>query len=161
MKLPCYWIEYVEDWRTEPMSYWTHVEQDGRPWLTAEAYSPAAPVRVHGKGFPVLCVEHGATVFRFASEAQIDEFLAIMSSLLLPTTLRLSQLRPGTAGPNSHWLSRLPAVVKSPKGRAGAVKAVMQVVRVMRPNKSFDTDAQGRPRRERRSNSLAAGQVQR
>jgi hypothetical protein len=34
-------------------------------------------------------------------------------------------------------------------------------VRVMSPNKSFDTAAKGRPRRERRSNSLAAGQVQR
>jgi hypothetical protein len=31
----------------------------------------------------------------------------------------------------------------------------------MMSNRSFDTDAQGRPRRERRSNSLAAGQVQR
>jgi len=44
----------------------------------------------------------------------------------LPTTRRLSALRGEALGPNSHWLSRLPASIKSPKARVRLVKVLKQ-----------------------------------
>lgn len=42
----------------------------------------------------------------------------------LPTTRRLSALYGSGYGPNSHWLSRLPASVKNPKARLAALKVL-------------------------------------
>ena len=74
------------------------------------------------KGFRVLCVEAGDTVLRFSSEAQLREFIRVLSLKRLPTTRQLSDQRGSGLGPNSHWLSRLPADLKSPRRRALLVK---------------------------------------
>ncbi len=118
MPSPQQWMEYASDWRSAPMAYWVHVEQDGEHWRTAERFLPAAPTAVPHRGFPVLCVQFGQLVLRFSSEAQLLECIRVLSLTPLPSSRRLSALRGTGHGPNSHWLSRLPASVKTPKQRA-------------------------------------------
>jgi hypothetical protein len=122
-------IDYVHDWRDAPMAYWVHVEQGDAHWRAAEAYEPAAPMP-HGKrGYAVLWVSIGPHELGFSSPAQLAEAIRVLAMKPLPTTRRLSLARAGgkteaSAGPNSHWLSRLPAALKSPKGRARVVEAL-------------------------------------
>jgi hypothetical protein len=120
------WIEYVSDWRSVPMAYWVHVEQDGKHWRSAERFLPAAPVAVPHKGYAVLCVQLGDTVLRFSSAAQLAECIRVLSMKPLPTSRRLSVQRGSGHGPNSHWLSRLPASIKGPKQRAHVVEVLRQ-----------------------------------
>lgn len=119
-----YWIEYARDWRLLPMAYWVHIEQDGLPWPTAQRFAPPAPGAVGDKGFAVLCVAIGHEVLRFSSRAQAEEFLRVMAMKPVPTSTRLARLRGPRRGPNTHWLSRLPAALKSPKLRDKTVRAV-------------------------------------
>jgi hypothetical protein len=136
-KVPRNWIEHVPDWRDEPMAYWVHVEQAGTPWRSSEHYDPPAPQPEGRSGYPVLCVESQGFVFRFSSKEQLAQCVDILARKPLPTSRRLSVLRSGGHGPNSHWLSRLPGRVKSPKIRQRAVEDLRSVIRAMAPNNSF------------------------
>jgi hypothetical protein len=126
-KMPRFWTEYTNDWRSEPMAYWVHIPQDETNWQIATNFIPAAPKPEGKKGFPVLCIEISDMVFRFSSRAQIEECIRILSTKPLPSTKKLSALPGSGAGPNSHWLSRLPASVKSPKGRLAVVQKLSLV----------------------------------
>ncbi len=106
-------FDYVADWRCAPMAYWVHVEQDGKHWQQADAFDPPAPRRIPGKGHRVLWIEVRDETLVFSSPAQLREFVAILSMKPLPSTRRLSMLRATGHGPNSHWLSRLPAWIKA------------------------------------------------
>lgn len=110
------WIEYVDDWRWTPMAYSVHIEQDGMHWALSEHFDPPAPAEVPHKGYPVLCVDADGIVLRLSSEAQLKECIRILSMKPLPSSLGLSARRGTGAGPNSHWLSRLPARIKDPSG---------------------------------------------
>ena len=125
MKLHCH-FEFVPDWRDAPMAYWVHTETDGLPWYMALQFEPSAPKVVPGKGFAVLCVEVGDFVFRFSSPEQIATCIDVLARNLLPSVSRLSAGRAGHAGPNGHWLSRLPASVKTPKSRTRVVTALVE-----------------------------------
>lgn len=107
------------------MAFWVHVEQGEGPWYRAEHFLPAAPTPLPRRGYAILCVEFSATVLRFSSAAQLAECIRVLSLRPLPLTRRLAQLRGRSAGPNSHWLSRVPASLKTPKARARLV-AVLQ-----------------------------------
>ena len=122
MTVPRHWTEHVANWRDEPMAYWVHVEQDGLPWREALSFDPPAPSPEGRKGFPVLCVELAGVIFRFSSQEQLAECVRVLALKPLPTTRSLSAVRGSGAGPNSHWLSRLPGRVKSPKVRAQVVQ---------------------------------------
>ena len=100
------------------MAYWVHVENEPSQWRDAKTYNPPAPSAHGRKGFPVLCIDLAGVVFRFSSNEQIAECVRVLSRKSLPTTRQLSTLRGSGTGPNSHWLSRLPATVKAPKIRA-------------------------------------------
>jgi hypothetical protein len=126
--LPKFWTEYTNDWRSEPMAYWVHIPHAETNWQKATEFNPPAPKPEGKKGFPVLCVEVANMVFRFSSRAQIEECIRVLSTKPLPSTKRLSALRGTGAGPNGHWLSRLPTSVKSPKGRLLAVQKLSLVV---------------------------------
>jgi hypothetical protein len=128
MSKSIYWVEYAETWRRAPLAYWVHIEQDGQPWFKAERFLPPAPDPVPHKGFPVLCVEFEGLVLRFSSEPQLLECVRVLEQTPLPTSRRLSAARGGTYGPNGHWLSRLPAAVKSPRTRARLVDMLKQVL---------------------------------
>ena len=104
------------------MTYWVHVATDGLPWYRAKEFDPPIPKPVPGKGWPVFLVEIDRFTFRFASMTEIDACLEILSRKVMPTTRRLSALHGTQAGPNSHWLSRLPKGTKSWRYRQEAVR---------------------------------------
>jgi hypothetical protein len=111
------------------MAYWVHVPKGTEDWMHATEFDPPAP-KAHGKaGYPVLCVESCDMVFRFSSRAQLDICIKTLSTKPLPTTRNLTALRGGSYGPNGHWLSRLPASVKSTKGRQRAIADLSEVAR--------------------------------
>nr|WP_042296787.1 hypothetical protein [Nonlabens ulvanivorans] len=74
-----------------------------------------------------MTIELDGFRFSFTSEAQFEEFKTIMARKLLPTTMELSSKRPGRKGPNSHWLSRLPAKTKPWKYREKLIKYCNQI----------------------------------
>jgi hypothetical protein len=127
-KAPRHWIEHTPDWRTEPMAYWVHLEQGPESWHAAESFDPPAPAPEGRKGFRVLCVEIADVVLRFSSAAQLSECIRVLALKPLPTSRRLSAIRGTGAGPNGHWLSRLPARIKSPKARAQVVRQLRSLV---------------------------------
>jgi hypothetical protein len=137
-----HWIEYVDDWRDVPMAYWVHIEQGEAPWRNAEKYKPAAPPPIPHKGYPVVCVPFEDSILRFSSEAQLRECIRVLAMVTLPTSRKLSLARGADAGPNSHWLSRLPAKLKSPGKRARLVRVQSQVASdAAAPNPSIERTA--------------------
>lgn len=131
------WIEHTQDWRNEPMAYWVHLELGDAAWRSSESYNPPAPRAEGPRGYPVLCVESQGFIFRFSSAAQLAECVDVLGRKPLPTSRRLSAIRGGGHGPNSHWLSRLPGHIKSPKVRQRAVEDLRSVISAMAPNNSF------------------------
>jgi hypothetical protein len=137
-----HWVEFANDWKDAPMAYWIHVEQDGKPWRESERYAPSAPRKVPGKGYPVICIEFDDVELRYSSVEQLKECIRILSQKPLPPAHRLSVLRSTEVGPNTHWLSRLPSKLKSPKTREKLVKALDEVMREVIPlNTSLDPGA--------------------
>ena len=118
------------------MAYWVHVQSGEEPWYRATEFNPPAPEMDSKLGYPVLCVESCGMIFRFTSREQLDICIKTLCTKPLPSSRRLSMLR-GGAGPNGHWLSRLPASVKSPKGRQQAIADLTEVANKLAPNNSF------------------------
>ena len=114
---------YEQDWRTAPMAYWVHHEDPAQP----EVYSPPAPARVLNRGFVLLRVEYGPHELVFSSPEQLEHCITVLSTKPLPTTRALSLKRGTGAGPNGHWLSRLPAELKSPAARNLLVRHLKSV----------------------------------
>ncbi len=83
--------------------------------------NPALQPVVPGRGYPIFYVELDGFTFEFASLAEIRACIETFEKKVLPRTLDLSRMHGGGAGPNSHWLSRLPKGVKSWKYREKAV----------------------------------------
>jgi hypothetical protein len=128
MPIPKYWIEYANDWRSAPMAYWVHVEQDGKAWRDSGCFLPEAPPHIPHRGYAVVCVEVGPVVLRFSSRAQIEECVRVLGLRPLPTTSRLCATRKGRLGPNGHWLSRLPKSLKAPRARSRVILLLQQVL---------------------------------
>jgi hypothetical protein len=137
--VPHHWIEYVSDWRDEAMAYWVHFEESHLAWRDAAVFDPPAPRMVLHQGYPVLCVESQGMVFRFSSVAQLVECKRVLSLTPLPTSSRLFAIRSGGngSGPNSHWLSRLPGRIKTPRRRRHVVEDLDEVLRSRSPENSF------------------------
>lgn len=124
-----YWVEYDDSWRNAPLAFWVHIEQDGKPWINSKEFKPEAPKAIPHRGFAIICVAVQGAVLHFSSVEQLAECIRILSLNPLPTTRRLSALRRTTLGPNRHWLSRLPAKLKSPKIRPSVVSALSEALR--------------------------------
>jgi hypothetical protein len=62
----------------------------------------------------------------FCSTAPLDHYIDVLSRSRLPTSRQLSIASGVATGPNQHWLSRLPAALKSPRKRPSLVKALVQ-----------------------------------
>lgn len=119
-----HWIEYREVPPVCPMTYWVHREVDSQPdtpWRDASEFDPERQAVVPGLGYPVFKVELDGFTFEFASLAEICECIDVLGQKLLPRSIDLSRERGGGHGPNSHWLSRLPANVKPWRYREKAV----------------------------------------
>ena len=106
-------VKYVSNWKYSPMAYWVHIETGSKPWRLSDEFDPPAPKRFGDLGFLQLTIEFNGHSFIFTSEEQLKVFIEIMGRKLLPSSLELSGKRKGLEGPNSHWLSRLPAKTKA------------------------------------------------
>ena len=120
---PHYRFSFAADWRHAPMAYWVHVPLSPG----GDAYWPPAPPRVPHRGYPLLHVSIGGEELCFSAPAQLDHCIDVLMHRLLPTSRQLSLRRGTGAGPNGHWLSRLPAKLKSPRMRARVVKVLRAV----------------------------------
>lgn len=114
---------FENDWRTAPLAFWVHVPVPG----TTELCEPPAPNQVPHKGYLVLHVQFDEYELQFSDPAQLDHFIEVLSSKPLPTSRQLSSRRGLPVGPNGHWLSRLPAKLKSPRKRLQLVQALTSV----------------------------------
>jgi hypothetical protein len=79
------------------------------------------------KGFLFLHIDVADVDLQFSSLAQLDHFIEVMETKPLPTSRQLSRKRASLAGPNSHWLSRLPATLKAPRERERLVSKLRAV----------------------------------
>lgn len=119
------------DWRTAPLAFWVHVPIAGSDTECV----PSAPLEVLHKGFMVLHVDADAddVDLQFSSLAQLDHFIEVIVAKPLPTSRQLSKKRELPIGPNTHWLSRLPAKLKAPKKRAKLVDKLQAVREQLSP----------------------------
>jgi len=120
-------FRYDDDWRYMPMAFWVHVEQDGNPWWESTHYSPPAPRHLSGRGYPILNIEVRDETLCFSSAAQLHAFIETLTRTPLPSTMRLSAQRGERHGPNTHWLSRLPAWMKTAKFRERMLPRLRQL----------------------------------
>lgn len=119
-----YRIEFVANWRHAPLAYWVHAWSDQEARDTALAGPPA---EVRHRGYRCLWVEVAGAELCFTSAAQLAHCIDVLARVPLPSTRRLAALRPGSMGPNAHWLSRLPARLKTPRARARLVLALRSI----------------------------------
>ncbi|MDB5333364.1 MAG: hypothetical protein JWP03_4515 [Phycisphaerales bacterium] len=107
-----HWVEYGDTWMPGPMSFWVHVEADGRPWNQAAVFDPPRPGPIGGRGYARFYVEVEGFTFYFASLQELEVCIQTLARRVLPSTLSATVAR-GVArhgpGPNKHWLSRLPS----------------------------------------------------
>jgi len=99
-----------------------HKNIDCDYWSEANVFEPPFPNPIPGEGFPTFHIELDDFEFCFASLDEISHCIEVLSQKLLPRSIDLSRQRGTVKGPNTHWLSRLPASVKSWKYREKAVK---------------------------------------
>ena len=116
-------FSYEPDWLAAPLAYWVHTPASG----STTEFDPPAPHRIPHKGYCFLRVELGEYEFVFSSPAQLDHFVDVLAKKPLPTARQLSAARGTGAGPNGHWLSRLPKEVKVPANRARVVRHMKAV----------------------------------
>lgn len=119
------WITYSDEWSEARCHLGSLLKLTGvhgvmRRSLLHRFLAQSRPVP--GKGFPTFHVEFDGFTFAFASLDELDICLETLSKKLLPTSLQLAAKRGTGVGPNSHWLSRLPAKVKPWRYREKAVK---------------------------------------
>lgn len=111
---PRFYFTMEADWLAAPLAFWVHAPVPG----AAGTYFPSAPQHIPHRGYVFLHVEMDAVDLEFSSLPQLDHFIDIVEKIPLPTSRQLSCESGRAAGPNGHWLSRLPATLKSPKRRA-------------------------------------------
>jgi hypothetical protein len=114
---------YEKDWRTAPVAFWVHLPVPG----TKDECNPPAPMAIAHFGHAFLRVEFESHELQFSSLAQLDHFIDVLSRKPLPTSRQLSSRRGLPVGPNGHWLSRLPAELKSPRKREKLVQALRAI----------------------------------
>lgn len=128
---------FEEDWQNVPLALWVHVPVAGS---RGQLHEPPAPSRVPHKGFAILHVPFAEHDLVFSSPEQLDHFIGVLAMTPLPTSRQLSARRSPTSGPNGHWLSRLPAELKTPRARIKLVE-VMKAVRAQAVGAAPDAGA--------------------
>ena len=99
-------------------------------------------------GYQTLRVQFEKYDLQFSAPAQLDHFIEVLASKPMPTSKQLSSRRGLPVGPNGHWLSRLPADLKSRRKREKLVlvmQAVRQQVFNQAPNPSIERTSPGKP----------------
>ena len=118
-KMKSYYIQWRLEPARGPMSFWVHDPVDGEPFYSAGQFDPPFPKGVPGRGYPYFFVEIDGFTFEFASLAELDECIRVLSKRMLPDTTAETK-RKGT-GPGAHWLNKLPKQVKPWRYRVKAV----------------------------------------
>ena len=106
-------IEYRPTYTKTPLSFWVHKHLDHEVWIYATKFDPELTKAIPGKGYPFLIVNALGVELEFASVPEVKHFLEVIGQKNMPTTRQLSKRRTNHYGPNAHWLSRLPADIKS------------------------------------------------
>jgi hypothetical protein len=117
-----YHFSYQPDWRTAPVAFWVHRLVDG-----SDVFDPPVPSAIPHQGFAFLHVEFDSAELVFSAPAQLEHFIDVLSKKPLPTSRALSLQRGLPVGPNGHWLSRLPAQLKSPRARVRLVESLKAI----------------------------------
>ena len=112
------------------MTFWVHRERAGQRWALGAELDPPLPGPVGGKGYPKYHVSVAGFDFRFVSFEEMRHCIDVLSHEHLPTSIQLSAERGSGAGPNSHWLSRLPARTKPWRFREQAVATLVKALAV-------------------------------
>ncbi len=120
-----YQFVFQKSWHWSPMAYWVH-GQRGHPW-PLDVTDLNAPRPVGRCGYPVLVVEFGRYRLQFSSSAQLEHCIEVLSRQPLPPAWRLCAERGLPFCSNSHWLSRLPAALKTSKMRAALVRRLQGI----------------------------------
>lgn len=124
-----HWIAFQEERAIGPMTFWVHRPRENvGNWSQAQTFDPPLPPYEPGEGYPLYHVEFDGFTFDFISLDEIRHCIEILSNPLLPRSIDLSNARGSDHGPNSHWLSRLPAKVKPWRYREGAVRYLRQAL---------------------------------
>lgn len=119
-------IEYREEFEPSPLSFWVHKHLDGDSWPDATKYEPRLPGAVPAKGYPVLIVTFSGVELRFSSLEEVEHFIDVIRQKNMPTSMQLAAKRDTSYGPNGHWLSRLPAKLKSWKNREKVIPVIQE-----------------------------------
>jgi len=114
---------FETEWRNAPLAYWVHVPVQ----RSDDLFDPPAPPIIPHKGYALLRVQFENHELQFSSPAQLVHFVDVMSTKPLPTSRQLSSRRGMNVGPNGHWLSRLPAELKSPCKRDKLLQVLCEV----------------------------------
>lgn len=117
-------IEYRGQYEPGPLSFWVHKHLDADSWPGATKFEPDLPRAVPAKGYPVLMIDVPGVELRFSSTEEVAHFLDIISRRNMPTSMQLAAGRKTGNGPNGHWLSRLPARLKSWRKRQQMISIV-------------------------------------
>ncbi len=110
-------IIYNLEYQPSPLSFWVHVGCDNEIWINETQYEPVLPKAIFAKGFPVLVVDALGHELQFNSIQEVEHFLEVVKQKHMPTSTQLASKKIKSKGPNSHWLSRLPAKLKSWRNR--------------------------------------------
>jgi len=124
-----HWVAFQDTQPCCPMTSWVHRSVDEKPWFQAQTCEPPRQTAVPGKGFPVFKVEFDGFTFEFSSIEEIKVCIETLSKRVLPRPIDLCRDLGTSSGPNSHWLSRLPANVKSWSYRQKAVTYLLKALR--------------------------------
>ena len=119
-----FYFTFESEWCYAPLAYWVHVPVAGSEGL----FEPPAPPIIPHKGYALLRIPFEKHELQFSAPAQLTHFVDVLSTKPLPTSRQLSSRRGVDVGPNGHWLSRLPAELKSPRKR----EELLQTLRAVR-----------------------------
>jgi len=119
-----FYFTFESEWCYAPLAYWVHVPVAGSEGL----FEPPAPPIIPHKGYALLRIPFEKHELQFSAPAQLTHFVDVLSTKPLPTSRQLSSRRGVDVGPNGHWLSRLPAELKSPRKR----EKLLQTLRAVR-----------------------------
>ena len=129
--MPNFRIEYGPKYQSTPMSFWVHRNLDSDAWVRSKEFDPPLPAAIPCRGFPRLVVKALGTELEFASLAEAKHFLEVISQKNMPTSRQLSRQRTEAKGPNSHWLSRLPANLKPWSKRQKLIPIIKAGIRAL------------------------------
>jgi hypothetical protein len=136
-------ITYNDEYQATPITFWVHQKIERHAEFNIDNFNPPLSKIIGGKGYPLLCLGYLGIELRFSSVEEIEHCIEVLGAKNMQTTISLSLKRNARVGPNGHWLSRLPAKLKSWRRREVLVKKLelakdqFQAIYYKKANKSL------------------------